>query len=123
MFRRIPLALAVLGLLVFVPARSSAQASIEYELLGLVNGGRSHALAMHSGLVGPARSHSRSMSSTGLNHNGAQGRISGADPDPYESNGAPDDGFTGTWCENVAYVSGVPEGSVAQRIYDGWVNS
>jgi hypothetical protein len=59
----------------------------------------------------------------GLNHNGAADRINRADPDPTESNGAPDDGFTGTWCENVAYVRGAPDSEVPERMYNAWRDS
>jgi hypothetical protein len=58
-----------------------------------------------------------------LNHNGAAGRIGSAQPDPAEPNGAPDDGFTGTWCENVAYVRGADDSEVPQRIYKAWQDS
>jgi uncharacterized protein YkwD len=126
MAKRLRLTAAVLlaaGALI-VPGRAASQVSIEYQLLSLVNGGRSGSLVMHSGLVGAARSHSQRMAASGsLSHAGARSRVTGAAPDPSESNGAPDDGFTGTWCENIAYVSGGSAGDVASRIYSGWRGS
>lgn len=122
--RALPFLLLVLLVPVLVPA-ASGQSSVESELLSLINRGRpGDQLTAHSGLKIVARQHSQEMSSAGgLNHNGAAQRIQTAPPDPTESNGPPDDGFTGTWCENVAYVRGAPENEVAQRVYQGWTNS
>ncbi|MGH2759027.1 MAG: CAP domain-containing protein [Actinomycetota bacterium] len=81
-------------------------------------------MTAHSGLRSAGRDHSREMASDQeLNHTGAAGRIGAAQPDPAEPNGAPDDGFTGTWCENVAYVRGAADGEVPQRIYNAWTDS
>lgn len=121
--RAIPLLFVVLLVPVVVPA-ADGQASIESELLGLINGGRGSDLTLHSGLRIVGRVHSQEMSEAGgLNHGGAEQRIREAPPDPSEANGPPDDGFTGTWCENVAYVRGAPEHEVAQRMYQGWTDS
>jgi len=124
MLRRATLLLcAVLLVPVLLPA-ADGQSSIESELLALINGGRSSDLTPHSGLRIVGRVHSQEMSQArGLNHNGAEGRIHEAPPDPSEANGPPDDGFTGTWCENVAYVRGAPEHEVARRMYKGWTDS
>lgn len=102
---------------------AGASPSIEYQLLGYVNGGRAGSLTMHSGLVAAARAHARTIASAGLSHSGALSRIRSAPPDPFEENGPPDDGFTGTWCENLAYVSGGSASDVAARIYNGWRGS
>jgi hypothetical protein len=103
---------------------AQGQTSVESELLSLINGGRSGPVVLHSGLRSVGRTHSQEMAQEGgLNHDGAERRIFSAPPDPEESDGAPDNGFTGTWCENVAYVRGAPESEVAQRIYEGWTNS
>jgi uncharacterized protein YkwD len=105
-----------------LPAKG--QSSVENELFGYVNRGRRNQLALHSGLRAVGREHSEEMSQDGeLNHNRAEQRIFSAEPDPNEQNGPPDDGFNGTWCENVAYVRGAPESEVAQRIYQGWTDS
>lgn len=121
--RALPLLICAVALGATLPA-ASGQASVESELLNLINRGRDGDLAAHSGLRAMARVHSHEMARDGgLNHNGAAERIRNAPPDPSEQNGPPDDGFTGTWCENVAYVRGAPEHEVAQRIYAGWTNS
>lgn len=121
--RSLALLLALAGSLA-THGRASTQTSIEYELLALVNGARSGSLIMHTGLVGAARAHSRDMANSGsLSHGGARARVAGATPDPSEANGAPDDGFTGTWCENIAYVNGGTAGEVASRVYSGWKSS
>lgn len=107
------------------PARADAS-SLESELLSLVNGYRSSSkpLKLHSGLRSVARGHSRAMSSGGsLSHTGVDGRMSNATPDPAESNGAPDDGYSGAYCENVAWVEGAPDSEVAERIFNGWRDS
>ncbi len=126
MRRRSPLLLLVLYSLSFVLVTPPAggQTSVESELLGLINDGRENKLTLHSGLRTVAREHAGEMSENGeLNHNGAERRIAEASPDPHEQNGSPDDGFTGTWCENVAFVRGAPQSEVAQRIYTAWTNS
>ncbi len=124
MVRRAILLLCAVLLVPVVVRAADGQASIESELLGLINGDRGSDLIMHSGLRIVGRVHSQEMSRDGgLNHGGAEGRIREAPPDPSEANGPPDDGFTGTWCENVAYVRGAPEHEVAQRMYQGWTNS
>jgi len=106
------------------PAQASP-ASVEQQLLSLINEGRlATNLLMHQGLRSVARVHSQDMDKAdGLNHHGAAGRFDRASPDPRETNGAPDDGFTGLWCENVAWVGGGEEKDVAKRMYDGWVAS
>lgn len=107
-----------------VSSGSNASSSVEAEVFRLVNGSRGSSVSFHSGLQAAARGHSQAMASRGgLSHSGAASRIRSAPPDPPEANGAPDDGYNGRYCENVGYVGGVPEGSVAQRIYDGWRNS
>lgn len=124
MLRRAIILLSALPLVPVLLPAADGQSSVESELLGLINGGRSSHLTVHSGLRAVGRVHSEEMSQAGgLNHNGAAERIQQAPPDPTESNGAPDDGFTGTWCENVAYVRGAPESEVASRVYQGWTNS
>ena len=126
MRRRSTFFLLVLYTLTFVAALPSAhgQTSVETELFDLINGGRENKLTLHTGLRGVAREHAEEMSADGeLNHNGAERRIAEARPDPHEQNGAPDDGFNGTWCENVAYVRGAPQNEVARRMYDAWTAS
>jgi hypothetical protein len=59
-----------------------------------------------------------------LQHAGASSAIANAPPDPSESNGAPDDGYTGTWCENLAFASGSSSGAgVTATVYSGWQDS
>lgn len=59
-----------------------------------------------------------------LQHAGASSAIANAPPDPSESNGAPDDGYTGTWCENLAFASGSSGGAgVPATVYGGWQDS
>jgi len=121
--RALVLLLGALALLA-LPLSAGGQDSLEAELLGLINQGRPSRLTAHSGLRIVGREHSREMASDGgLNHNGAADRINRADPDPTESNGAPDDGFTGTWCENVAFVRGAPDSEVPERMYNAWRDS
>jgi uncharacterized protein YkwD len=118
---------------IVLPSRpaQSAPADVEVRVLQLINQGRSgvgkNAEVMHAGLRTAARNHSSYQSSIrGLTHSGLAGRISGAAPDPYEANGAPDDGF-GSYCENVAYYypgsAGATEEQVAQKFYGLWYNS
>ena len=113
----------VLG--VAAPFRAAASPeSLEQQILALVNSGRPTPLVMHAGLRHQARIHSQAMDRAGgLNHDGAAARFERASPDPAESNGPPDDGFTPIWCENVAWVGGGAESEAAQRVYDGWFNS
>jgi uncharacterized protein YkwD len=113
---------ALMGAVAARPMRASADTvSMEDQLLALINGGRGAALASHSGLRVAGRSHSRDMAAAGQwNHDGAAERIHNAQPDPYETNGPPDDGFTGTWCENVDQEWGGTADTIAQRIYDRW---
>lgn len=103
---------------------AAARPPVEYELLDLINGGRSAPVIMHSGLQIAAREHSEEMARAGeLSHAGGTQRIDNASPDPPEDNGSPDDGYTGRVCENVAYVSGQSQDGVAKRIYEGWRKS
>lgn len=90
-----------------------------------IRASRSGGLIQHSGLLAVARSHSMSMSrSGGMNHNNADSRIRNAPPDPFESNGAPDDGVPpAKWCENVTYSTGHPASEVADRLYSQWQGS
>lgn len=118
---------------VLVPAGASEQTdAVEVRLLQLINQGRQQHVGkgpevMHSGLRQKARVHSQNMSNRGsLTHDGFSTRINTANPDPYESNGAPDDGFNGSACENVAmYGPGttVTTEQVAQKFYSLWYNS
>lgn len=121
--RAIPAVLALVALVFLsIPAPLGARSSLEYELLSLVNGGRSRSLPMHSGLQIAGRGHSREMADEGhLDHSGVEQRIGNAAPDPYEANGAPDDGYKGAFCENTAYVGG--DSNIAERVYEGWRNS
>lgn len=125
MFRRaIPLLVSTLVLVGLQLPRASGQSSLEAELLALINDGRGSDLLDHSGLRFMAEVHSKEMAREGdLNHDGAEGRINDAPPVPDESNGPPDDGFTGTWCENVAFVRSSPPEEVARRVYEGWTSS
>jgi uncharacterized protein YkwD len=113
------------------PARASQSDDVEVRVLQLINQGRSGqskgAEVTHGGLRGAARSHSADMSARDtMDHSGYPGRINTAAPDPYESNGPPDDGFNGASCENVAWYQ--PGGTatteqVAQTFYSLWYNS
>src|SRR5919109_86584 len=114
-----------------VGSASAAPVDVEVRVLQLINQGRSgvgkSAEVMHAGLRSAARDHSAYQASIRrMTHDGLAGRVGGASPDPYESNGAPDDGF-GTYCENVAYYypgsAGATEEQVAQKFYDVWLNS
>src|SRR5205807_2670956 len=113
------------------PARASQSDDVEVRLLELINQGRGGqgkgAEVMHGGLRGAAKSHSADMSARNtMDHGGYPGRVNTAAPDPYESNGSPDDGFNGSSCENVAWYQ--PGGTatteqVAQMFYSLWYNS
>lgn len=118
--------------LVTAPAGASAETdAVEVRVLQLINQGRGGqgkgAEVMHAGLRGVARGHSADMSArNSMDHNGFPGRISAAAPDPAESNGAPDDGFNGSSCENVAWYQPGTSASteqIAQKFYELWYNS
>ena len=124
-------AVAVAGLTV-APARASTQTdAVETRLLQLINQGRGGAgkaaEVMHSGLRLAAQQHSADMSARNtMDHTGYPARVNNANPDPAESNGPPDDGFTGASCENVAWYQ--PGGTmttdqIAQQFYTMWFNS
>jgi hypothetical protein len=116
--------LIAVAAVVCAPQARADTATVEQQLLSLVNSGRGAAMASHAGLRVAGRGHSQDMAAVGYwNHDGAAERVRNAAPDPTESNGAPDDGYTGTWCENVAYESGGSESTIAQRIYDRWRSS
>jgi len=128
------LMLALVGTgLVASPAKASATTDyIEGRVLQLINQGRAGqgktAEVMHSGLRSKARAHSSYQASIrSLTHNGFSTRVNTAAPDPAESNGAPDGGFTGAACENVAYYypgsAGASADQVAQWFYNAWYNS
>ena len=91
----------------------------------MINGARSSSLALHSGLLDAARGHSHEMALRGgLDHDGADERVRNATPDPFETNGAPDDGFpVAAWCENVTYSMATAESEAAQKIYSQWHTS
>lgn len=112
------LAVQVLG----EPAHAGDVFTVEDALLELVNEGRPvNELIVHPGLRVLAREHSESLSKLdALSHLGAASRFEEAEPSPEEANGAPDDGFTDTWCENVAVARGGTADEVARLIYDGW---
>jgi hypothetical protein len=55
-----------------------------------------------------------------LNHRRATARIDSAAPDPAQSGGPPDRGFTGTWCEVVGWEPGGPDAGVAERFFQDW---
>src|SRR5919109_5112576 len=104
-----------------VGSASAAPVDVEVRVLQLINQGRSgvgkSAEVMHAGLRSAARDHSAYQASIRrMTHDGLAGRVGGASPDPYESNGAPDDGF-GTYCENVAYY--YPGSAVAPAVEGG----
>jgi hypothetical protein len=122
-FRRsILLFIAIAGVL--FPAKAQA-GDIESQVMAKINASRGSALAVHSGLLYAARSHSQEMASHGgLDHNGADERVNSAAPDPAEGNGAPDDGFpVASWCENVTYVNYGSEADAASNIYKQWRKS
>lgn len=126
LLRRAVLVGAVAAATLMPSGAQGQEASLEAQVFSMINDGRSaRALAPHSGLLAAARSHSHYMSRRGgLSHDGADERVRNAPPDPYEMNGAPDDGFAvAAWCENVTYVMAAPESEVAQRIYNAWDGS
>ena len=122
--RRALLVVVVVTTLV-VPRPSTASPSIEAQVFAKINAVRSSGLVLHSGLLSVARMHSIGMAQRGgLDHDDADSRIRNAAPDPWESNGAPDDGWPpARWCENVTYSVGVPEAEVPDRIYEAWARS
>ncbi|HVL82214.1 MAG TPA: CAP domain-containing protein, partial [Actinomycetota bacterium] len=129
---------ALIGAGLAVPAAASTSRTANVEVLTLqkINGGRSGvgkaALVMHAGLRTKAREHSAYMIGRGgLSHDGFSTRVTSAAPDPYESNGPPDDGFRSLYsgatyaCENVAYMGGgsPTDDQIAQTFYDLWYRS
>lgn len=139
---RPPRAPVVLGglLLAFALVRPAGavltrETPVEDRILQIVNSHRAErGLApyqSHEGLRSVAREHSQEMAAArALSHDGFEDRLNRATPVPYESNGAPDDGF---WeyglagCENAAYhyKAGSPESDeeLAQRFYQLWYDS
>jgi uncharacterized protein YkwD len=105
-------------------------AAVEVALLGSINAGRAAIgkppLLMHNGLREQQRGHARYMSGISqLTHDGFSQRASSATPDPVETNGAPDDGFTGFNAENIAqnFRNGRTDTDIAEAIYQQWFNS
>ncbi len=117
--------LALIGAFVLTSAPgSAADSGVEAAVLAKIRAGRSGGLVVHSGLLSAARSHSMYMSRHGMNHDNADSRVRNAPPDPFETNGAPDDGFgVASWCENVTYSTGHPASEVPNRIYSQWAGS
>jgi hypothetical protein len=123
-FRRaLPIVVVAIAALTPQPARAAPH--LEAQVMAKIRAYRSAPIVVHSGLLGAAREHSRGMSMRGgLDHNGADGRVANASPDPVETNGAPDDGFgVASWCENVTYVMSHPEHEVADRVFNAWEGS
>ncbi|MEX0875033.1 MAG: CAP domain-containing protein [Actinomycetota bacterium] len=117
------LALLSVPLLLF-PARGQAQASLESQVMAMINEARSKRVIPHQGVRSVAWQHSADMASDGgLHHANADARISNAPPDPAEANGAPDDGYGRDWCENVTYVNFGSEAEAAGHIYEAWRRS
>jgi pyruvate/2-oxoglutarate dehydrogenase complex dihydrolipoamide acyltransferase (E2) component len=116
---------AVLGSLLSTSAPASADAGVEAAVMSKIRANRSGGPILHSGLLAVARQHSMYMSRDGhMSHDNADSRIRNAPPDPYESNGAPDDGQPpAAWCENVTYSTGHPASEVPGRIYSQWAGS
>lgn len=131
--------LVLVGLLPGRPAAAVLETSadrIENRVLELINGARAQngkgAWVMHSGLRQTARWYSGEMSRRGgLSHDGFEGRVTSASPDPAESNGAPDDGFEENGlaaCEDLGYwypagTTQMPEEEVAKAFYQMWMDS
>lgn len=124
-------AAAVLAALIpALPAHASTRTdAVELRTLELINQGRPSGkvpLVMHAGLRAKAQAHSAYQSQIrGLTHDGFSTRVNTAEPDPYETNGAPDDGFRAA-CENVAYFyssGGFTDEQAAKKFYDLWYNS
>ena len=116
---------AVIGSLLLTSAPTSADAGVEAAVLQKIRASRPGGLIVHSGLLSVARQHSMYMSREGgMSHDNADSRIRNAPPDPYETNGAPDDGHPpAAWCENVTYSTGHPASEVPGRIYSQWAGS
>jgi hypothetical protein len=113
----------VLATLPFVATAAHAQTpAAEDELLALINTVRgNNPLVMHAGLREIARAHAAAMATAGsLNHRRAKARIDSAQPDPPQSGGPPDNGFTGTWCEVVGWEPSGADAGVARRFFDDW---
>jgi hypothetical protein len=108
-----------------VPQATSADPSIEAQVMAKIRASRPGGLIQHAGLHAVARQHSMYMSNSGrMSHDNADQRITNAPPDPFETNGAPDDGVPpAAWCENVTYSTGHPASEVAQRLYSQWQGS
>jgi hypothetical protein len=115
-------AIGAIGFLLAVAAPAHAQTpSVEDELLVLVNSARSRPVVMHAGLRQVARNHSAAMAvADSLSHRRAKARIDAAEPDPPEAHGAPDDGFTNSWCEVVGWEPAGADAGVAQRFFEDW---
>jgi len=135
--KRFIVALTGAGMLVaglsVVPAHASSQTdAVEVRILQLINQGRGGsgkaAEVMHAGLRLAAQQHSADMSARNtMDHTGYPARVNNANPDPVESNGPPDDGFTGASCENVAWFqpgsTSMSTDQIAQQFYTMWFNS
>jgi len=105
-------------------------AAVETALLAAINTGRAGigkpALGMHDGMREKQRGHAQYMSEiAALTHDGYAQRAQTATPDPVETNGAPDDGFTGYIAENVAqnFRNNRSDVDIAAAIYEQWLNS
>lgn len=120
-------AVATLALLALVTsaAPAGADADLEAQVMAKIRASRSGGLVVHSGLLAVARGHSMDMARQGgMSHDDADARITNAPPDPFEADGAPDDGFgVASWCENVTYSTAHPRSEVAGRIYSQWEGS
>ena len=130
MKRILVLVLACIAVVPLGRPAAAATADLESYLLKDINAGRAKAglgpLTSHAGLLSRARTHSSDMARVGsINHDGFADRVKVATPDPKESNGAPDDGFSiNGACENVAMFRGSKsESEIASLIYNGWLNS
>ncbi|HVE92934.1 MAG TPA: hypothetical protein VNE62_11655 [Actinomycetota bacterium] len=142
--RRTITALAVVLAAAVLPPPASASHgpnldAMDDYLIALVNQGRDDpvqnpsgarwGLALHMGLAPKARQHSRYMINTGrLSNDNLAVRVSTTDPDPFEANGPPDDGFTASYCENVAKTSRIPSGvridrRIVEDVYAAWRDS
>jgi hypothetical protein len=98
--------------------------SVEDQLLILINGARFNKVVMHAGLRTSGRQHSAAMASSGsIGHASSRSRIYASNPDPAESNGPPDDGFTSTWCEVAGWEPAGAEEGTARRFFDDWIQS
>lgn len=120
----------VLTAVSIAPEVDADAATVETALLQAINTGRANVgkkpLVMHEGLRNEQRGHAQHMAEIGrLTHDGFGDRARRATPDPVESNGAPDDGFSGTVAENVAFHhrNGQSDTDIAQTLYELWLNS